>query len=322
MEIQAGRTPCGLAYTVRGSGPPLLWMSGYVVPVAAFDAVLGQLADAFTVVAVDHRGSGTSRTRPLPTTTGTMARDAISVLDRLGIGSAQVVGASLGGMVAQEVAIGWPHRVRTLVLCSTTAGGAGAKTPPAKDILNELKRTARRVPGRPHVRPLGALHQTAAASSHDATRRLHRIQAPTLVLHGAADELVPVANATWLASRISGAEVKVIRDGNHLLMLESPTARKALHSWLDEHRDHLPAAAPSPGKQLGYLAAAPYRALLGQTLPLRRAIRQGTRLVRRPSARGVGDSLSVLRRAGLRRDTDPRPREAGSPTRGRRRVRG
>ncbi len=279
MQIEEGRTAGGVAYTVRGSGPLLLWMSGYAVPVAAFDSVIDQLAHVFTIIAIDHRGSGTSRTRLLPTTTGTMAADAMSVLDHLGIDAAHVVGASLGGMVAQEVAIGWPHRVRTLVLCSTTAGGSGAKTPPAKDILNELKATARRVPGGVRVRPLGALHQTAAASSHDATRRLHRIQAPTLVLHGGEDELVPVANATWLASRISGAQVRVVRGGTHLLVLESSAARKALCAWLDEHKDRMPVSAPSSREQLGYLAAAPYRALLGQTLPLRRAFRLARRLV-------------------------------------------
>jgi 3-oxoadipate enol-lactonase len=283
MQIEKGRTASGVAYTVRGSGPPLLWMSGYAVPVAAFESVVDQLADTFTVIAIDHRGSGTSRTRPLPTTTGTMAGDAVSVLGRLGLDAAHVVGASLGGMVAQEIAIGWPHRVLSLVLCSTTAGGPGAKTPPVRDILAELKATARRVPGGVRVRPLGALHQTAAASSHDATRRLHRIQAPTLVLHGDEDELVPVSNATWLASRISRADVKVIHGGTHLLVLESTSARKALRSWLDKHRDRLPMAAPSPGERLGYQAAAPCRALLGQTLPLRRAMRQAARLVRRPA---------------------------------------
>ena len=283
MHVEEGRTAGGVAYTVRGSGPPLLWMSGYAVPVAAFDAVLEELADAFTIIAVDHRGSGTSSTRLRPTTTGTMASDAVSVLDRLGIGSAHVVGASLGGMVAQEVAIGWPHRVRTLVLCSTTAGGPGAKTPPAREILNELKATARRVPGGVRVRSLGALHQTAAASSHDATRRLHRIQAPTLVLHGLEDELVPVANATWLASRISSAKMRVIRGGTHLLVLESPAACKALRAWLEEHLDQVPGVALSARERLSYQAAAPYRALLGQTLPLRRAIRAGSRLLKKLS---------------------------------------
>jgi len=285
MATEEGHTPGGVAYAVRGSGPPLLWMSGYVVPVAAFVEVIDELAEAFMVVAVDHRGSGTSSTRPLPTTTGTMAADALSVLNRLGLDSAHVLGVSLGGMVAQELAIACPHRVRSLVLCSTTAGGPGAKTPRVRDVVLELKQTASRVPGGPvRVRPLGALHQAAAASSHDATRRLHRIEAPTLVLHGGRDELVPVPNATWLASRIPGAELRVVRGGTHLLLLESPAARKALCGWLDEHRAHLPAVGPpDPRALLGLLLEAPYRMLLGQTLPLRRALRAGSRLVRRPS---------------------------------------
>lgn len=280
MHVEEGRTTRGVAYTVRGTGPPVLWMSGYVVPVAAFDAVTAALAGAFTVVAVDHRGSGASRIRLLPTTTGTMAADAVSVLDHLGLDSAHVVGASLGGMVAQELAITWPHRVRSLVLCSTTAGGAGAKSPPVRDILRELTRTASRVPGgRFRVRVVGTLHQAAAASSHDATRRLHRIQAPTLVLHGGRDELVPVANATWLASRIQGAELQLVRGGTHLLVLESATARRALRGWLDAHATELPVAGPP--SQAARLVCAPYRMLLGQTLPLRRAIRGGSRLARR-----------------------------------------
>jgi pimeloyl-ACP methyl ester carboxylesterase len=287
MNTDQRRTPCGVAYAVRGSGPPVLWMSGYVVPVAAFDEVLDELAEAFTVVAVDHRGSGTSRTRPLPTTTGTMAADAASVLDRLGLDSAHVVGASLGGMVAQELAIASPHRVRSLVLCSTTAGGPGAKSLPARDIVTELKQTALRVPGgRVRLRPLGALHQAAAASSHDATRRLDRIRAPTLVLHGDEDDLLPVANATWLASHIPTARLQVVRGGTHLLVLESTEARTVLRAWLDEHRLRQPVPGPQGARaRFGRLLESPYRILLGQTLPYRRAVMGGLRLVRGPTPR-------------------------------------
>ena len=145
--------------------------------------------------------------------------------------------------------------------------------PRVEDLLNELKQTARRVPGGVRVRLLGALHQAAAASSHDATRRLHQIQAPTLVLHGDGDELVPVSNATWLASRISGAQVQLVRGGTHLLVIESPGARKELHSWLDQQHSTVAVGAPTAKDRLGRLAWAPHRALLAQTLPLRRAVR-------------------------------------------------
>jgi len=277
MQKEQGQTRSGVAYTVRGTGPPLLWMSGYLVPVVAFESVIDELS-GFTVVAMDHRGSGASRTRALPTTTGTMAHDALSVLDHLGVGAAHVVGSSLGGMVAQEIAIGWPHRVRTLVLCSTTAGGPGAKTPPWRDVAAELNQTARRVPGHLGLRIMGALHQTAAASSHDATRRVHRILAPTLVVHGDEDELVPIGNASWLAEGIPSAQLEVVRGGSHLLVLESLAARAVVKAWLDEHSDQPPAAPRSSRERLAYLAETPCRAFLGQTLPLRRVIRIGMRM--------------------------------------------
>jgi len=266
-----------VAYTVRGSGPPLLWISGHVVPATAFDEALERLSDAYTIVAADHRGTGRSRSRLCPTTTGTMAADALSVLAELGIEAAHVVGVSLGGMVAQELAIAWPHRTRSLVLCSTTAGGVGAQSPSAKNLLGELRRASARIPGGAKVRVTGAFHQAWAATTHDATKRLERIKAPTLVLHGSQDELVPVANATWLASRIPGADLEVVQGGTHLLALESSPAQAVLRLWLDDHQAHRQdAEPPSPDTNLER-ALALYRLMRAQTLPLRRLVRTGSR---------------------------------------------
>ena len=173
-----------------------------------------------------------------------MASDAVSVLDRLGLASAHVVGVSLGGMVAQELAIARPDRVRSLVLCSTTAGGADARTPCPLTLIKELKRIDVSGTGSGRVRAWGALHQAAAAACHDATRRLHRVLAPTLILHGRADELLPLRNAERLASEIPGATLCAVPGGTHLLIHESPTARDALFAWLDEHRADAPMARP------------------------------------------------------------------------------
>lgn len=265
---------------MRGSGPPLLWISGYVVPSQAFDAVIDGLADGFRVIAVDHRGSGHSSAPWCPTTTATMAADTLSVLDHLGISAAHVVGFSLGGMVAQELAIRSPQRVRSLVLGCTSAGGHGAKAPPAGELLGELRRTAGRIPGKVHVGVLAAVRQGWAASTHDTTRRLGRIKAPTLVLHGSADTVVPVANAAWLAGRIPTSELRVVTGSGHLLVLESPTARRALRGWLDEHLDVAAAPPPDAVMLAEDLTAAPYRLLVAQTLPVRRLLRAGSRLVR------------------------------------------
>jgi len=120
---------------------------------------------------------------------------------------------------------------------------AGRQTPPWRDVADELNQTARRVPGRLGLRIMGALHQTAAASSHDATRRVHRILAPTLVVHGDEDELVPIGNARWLAERLRSAQLEVVRGGTHVLVLESSAARAVVKAWLDEHR-HQPLLGP------------------------------------------------------------------------------
>ncbi|WP_340536882.1 alpha/beta fold hydrolase [Nocardioides sp. GXZ039] len=288
---RSGLTPGGVAYSVRGSGPPVLWLSGYVIPVLAFAPVLKPLARSFTVVAVDHRGTGRSRTRARPTTATSMAADAISVLDHLGLSSAHVVGTSLGGMVAQEIGIGWRHRVRSLALCSTTAGGSGSKTPPVGDLGRLLHDNRARIPGAaqgPEVAGLaglvwlwGAMHQAAAAASHDTTLRLGRITAPTLVLHGTADDLAPVANGAWLARHVDGARWHPITGGTHLLAWESREARDVLTAWLEEHRDAVPRSAPpSPAARVAAVLEAPLRMAWGQSVPTRRTIRAAKALLR------------------------------------------
>jgi 3-oxoadipate enol-lactonase len=268
----AGRTQCGIAYAVRGSGPPILWISGYVLPASAFDAVASEFDDAWTVVAMDHRGSGLSRAPLWPTTTATMAADAIAVLDHLGIESAHVVGWSLGGMVAQELAIRHPHRVRAVVLGCTTAGGPGAPAPLAPELVSELRRTGSQVHNA-RVGTLAAFRQGWAASTHDTTGRLGRINAPTLVLHGSTDRLVPVSNATWLAARIPRAELRIIRGAGHLLVLDSPTARRALRQWLDGQAHAAPGSSPGVADRLGDLLSMPSRLGMAQALPFRRMLR-------------------------------------------------
>jgi 3-oxoadipate enol-lactonase len=269
----SGVTPCGIAYTVRGTGPPVLWLSGYVVAAASMDGIVRRFADRYTCITFDHRGSGKSRPPLGPLTTSRMARDAQSVLRHLDVASAHVYGTSLGGMVAQELAIQAPHRVRTLVLGGTTAGGVAAESPPAQALLRGLWRAGNAIPGRSRVGILGTVHQGWAAATHDTTSRLYRIQAPTLVVHGSRDDLVPVSNARTLASLIPSAELRILRGAGHLYLFESPTANEVVARWLDAHRNvgargHRPRIL-----SLHELALTPWRVASNQTLPVRRALR-------------------------------------------------
>jgi len=178
-----------------------------------------------------------------------MAEDAVSVLDEAGVERAHVVGTSLGGMVAQELALGWPERVDRLVLACTTPGGAQAFPFPegtvkllaraqamepfaalrafvenalapasSNGLVDEIY--ALRLANPPD--PIGWAAQAAAAGSFDGFDRLGEIAAPTLVLHGTEDQVVDVRNAQLLGERIPNARVELLEGTGHLFFWENP----------------------------------------------------------------------------------------------------
>jgi 3-oxoadipate enol-lactonase len=253
-------------------------MPGYAVPASAFDGVAGRFTDTHTCVAIDHRGSGRSPAGWPPMSTRTMALDALSVLHHLGIESAHALGVSLGGMVAQELAIRAPQHVRSLILVSTTAGGVTAESPPLLDLAREARRAASQVRGRFRLNPLGAARQGCAAAAHDTTTRLRQIQVPTLVLHGSGDDLVPASNVRWLAAHIPRAEHRVI-PGGHLLILDSPTASQVLAEWLDAHASCPPSIQRTDADpRVKNLTTSTTRILRDRALPLRRLLKARPRL--------------------------------------------
>ena len=268
----SGVTRCGIAYTVQGSGPPLLWSSGYVVPATAMDGMVRRFAGRFTCITFDHRGSGRSRSPVVPLTTARMARDALRLMRHLDVTSAHVYGVSLGGMVAQELAVRAPHRVRTLVLGSTTAGGVAVESPSPVALLREMSHAWKSGPGRSRVGVRGAVHQGWAAATHDTSSRLHRIQAPTLIIHGSRDKIVPPSDARRLADHVPGAELRVVRGAGHLFLFESRTATDLVARWLDARRNLGARGRRSLGDSVRDLTVEPWRAGIRQTLPLRRML--------------------------------------------------
>jgi pimeloyl-ACP methyl ester carboxylesterase len=210
------------------------------------------LARTLRVITFDNRGVGRSRARVPSYTTEAMADDAVSVLEAAGIERAHVYGFSLGGMVAQQVALRHPVRVRSLVLGATHAGGPRAVRPDAEVIeffrrrpsmpageaatasvpFNYGPRCLREHPDRvaEDIRrrlaqpfPRRAYRaQMWAAALHNTYRRLERIEAPTLVLHGRHDRMIPAANARILAERIPRAKLRILQDAGHLYSTEQP----------------------------------------------------------------------------------------------------
>jgi pimeloyl-ACP methyl ester carboxylesterase len=207
------------------------------------------LAERYRVLWFDNRGIGDSDKPDGPYTAKVMASDALQVLDEARVERAHVLGASLGGMIAQEVAAGSPERVDKLVLCCTTPGGAA--TVPMPDVTVKLFAEAQSLAPEVALRrfvenalaaeapaeliqklfelrvanppdPAGWQAQAAAGLGFAGTDGA--IAAPTLIVTGTEDNVVDPRNSDVLAERIPGAEVQRIDRSGHLFFWEQPDA--------------------------------------------------------------------------------------------------
>jgi 3-oxoadipate enol-lactonase len=245
-----------IAYELRGTlrrrRPWLVLIQGMGLDRQGWEPVLRKLRRRFRLVLVDNRGTGHSD-RPVGAfSVADMAGDVLAVLDAAGIGRAHVLGMSLGGMVAQELAITHPDRVDRLVLVGTTPGWPFAYPMPAASV--RLIASAARLPAeaarrrhtenalsahtvrhRPEVvnrlierqgserADRGAvLAQAVAGARYVGRLRQARIRARTLVLHGGADTVVDPRNARLLAGRIPDARLVIFPGLGHLLFWEDP----------------------------------------------------------------------------------------------------
>jgi 3-oxoadipate enol-lactonase len=238
-----------IAYDVRGAGEPLLLIHGWGYGRWGWAPVVDPLAEDFTVIAFDNRGIGESDVPDGPYTTAQMAGDAAAVLDAADLPRAHVVGTSLGGMIAQELALLHPERVDRLVLACTTPGGERAAPMPLQtvELLQEgaslppdvaLRRFVANAlaPDAPDAlvdeivaarlaNPFDAAGwaaQGAAGAAFDAYDRLGAIESPTLVVHGTADAVVDPRNSELLAALIPDARLEWVDGGGHLFFWEQP----------------------------------------------------------------------------------------------------
>ena len=241
-------------YEEHGSGFPLLLINGLGSDLLEWLHQIPAFETRFRVLAFDNRGTGRTGVPPGPYTTGQMADDAAALLGALGIHRAHVLGVSLGGMIAQEVALRHPDRVDGLVLGCTGPGGELSLRPSpeamaafalakGEDPEAELRRMLpflysdaciherpeeiegflRRRLDHP-TPPEGYQAQLAAAVSHDASSRLEKVRARTLVITGDTDRLVNWENSLRIAGRIPGATLVVLPGAPHRLFAETAAA--------------------------------------------------------------------------------------------------
>ena len=235
----------------QGSGPPVLLIMGLSFTHDMWFRVLPALSQHYRTIYFDNRGMGRSDVPRGPYRMEVMAQDAASVLDAAGLAAAHVIGASMGGMIAQELALRHPKRVMSLMLGCTSYGGLLARWPsfshaPRNMPLNEDAQMSRefalipmlyspstsldliaedmRVRASCRWSYRGFWGQFGGILMWHSYRRLPRIKAPTLVVHGEDDKLVPPANGRAVANRIPGARFELLPKAGHILMTDQAEA--------------------------------------------------------------------------------------------------
>jgi pimeloyl-ACP methyl ester carboxylesterase len=236
-----------------GSGPPLLMLMGRAGTYSHWHPTfLAHLQRDFQTIVYDHRGVGASSRLDGPITIRQLARDAAELLSALEIDSAHVLGISMGGMVAQELALAEPERIRTLALACTYCGGPGSVLPApelqqriAEALASGDRERMIRAYWEANVSPAFAaddaawgrfreigmrrrvaleviVRQTEAIAQHDTSARLGEIALPTLVIHGTVDQILPLPNGEMIAGLIPDAQLQLFDDVGHLFFWERP----------------------------------------------------------------------------------------------------
>jgi pimeloyl-ACP methyl ester carboxylesterase len=252
-----------LHWESSGTGQPLLLIMGLGLSGGAWWRSVPALSKRFRVITYDNRGTGASTALTYTYTTEAMADDAIAVLDSAGVERAHVYGISLGGMVAQQLALRYPKRVAAVVLGATQPGGRRAVRAD-DDVLSFFQRRSA-LPAdesawgsvaynySPRARQTKAKQiaediahrlahpfdehayraQMCAATLHNCYGKLARLRKPTLVVHGSADRVVPVENGHLIAAQVPGAKLRVLRDCGHLYPTEAPQVNRAIGDFLE-----------------------------------------------------------------------------------------
>jgi 3-oxoadipate enol-lactonase len=242
-----------LSFDRAGDGPPLLLIMGMSGTKHHWgERVLEELRRDFETIVYDHRDAGDSTKTGEPFAIADLAQDAASLLQALELDSAHVMGISMGGMVAQELTLARPERVRSLTLGCTYSGGEGSLLT-SDEVLRRLmegmssgdRERAIRTAWEVNVSPRFAaddeaygkflqnglryampvpviMEQMRAIAGHDTSARLPNLGVGTLVVHGTLDQMLPVQNGQMIAGLIPDSRLEILDGIGHMFFLEEP----------------------------------------------------------------------------------------------------
>jgi pimeloyl-ACP methyl ester carboxylesterase len=257
-------------YEIHGKGEPLVMIVGIGGSMTLLFRQIPIFSKEYKLIVFDNRGAGRSDAPDIPYTIETMADDIAGLLNTLGIKSAHIIGTSMGGAIAQNFALRYPERVRSLTLASTDCGGSHWIPADAENTKNSTQtgndstatveeRNKKRAsflfsqdfidnnPGIIHEffaktmehppTPQSYIRQLQALEGHDTYERLPEIRVPTMIIHGESDPINPVENARILASRIPKAELHILKNMRHCVIYEaSDEVNRLMLDFLRRHR--------------------------------------------------------------------------------------
>jgi 3-oxoadipate enol-lactonase len=246
----------------EGVGDPLLLIMGLGYTHDMWYRTVPVVAGHYRTIRFDNRGVGRSDVPPGPYTIPAMAADAAAVMESAGIDRAHVFGISMGGMIAQEFALQYPDRVRSLILGCTSHGGpeavvadrevittlmdrgtmsvedgVRAMVPFIYDQATPIERIEEDLEIRRRTFPTaqGYFAQVQGILAYESLSRLSKLKTPTLVIHGESDRLIPPENGRRLARLIDGAKLVMIPGASHIFPTDQPDiSHQAILDFLAE----------------------------------------------------------------------------------------
>ncbi|MEH2235040.1 alpha/beta fold hydrolase [Nostoc sp.] len=257
-------------YEIRGTGQRLLSISGTGGDLRRLPTIFDSpLAPHFEILAYDQRGLGQTSKPNFPYTVADYAADADSLLNAVGWEKCHVIGISFGGMVAQELALRYPHRVKRLVLACSSSGGAGGSSYPLHELVNlpseevarrqitvtdtrwqeeawlssqttqfeelvKLTLAASKEGADEPSRQVGRLRQLEARAAHDTYNRLSQLDIPVYICGGLYDGISPPANLEAIHKQIPGAYLEFFK-GGHRFLYQDPQAFKRIIEFLQDN---------------------------------------------------------------------------------------
>jgi 3-oxoadipate enol-lactonase len=252
-------------YVDEGEGIPIVMIHGLAGDLSAWMPQVNALRDKYRVIAFDNRGAGRSTQIDEPVSTTDLAYDTIALMETLGIGNAHIVGRSMGGAIAQIIALKRPDLVRTLVLCASFAKldplGYRALTN-MREVLewrnswrdhahhsiqnfvgyeffnrerDQIARIESLIGGETRL-PACYIRQNWACLEHDTLDRLGEIKCPTLIMGGSQDPICSPTCTGWLSAGIPNSRTVMFEGCSHFFLMERPEKfMSELSGWLAEH---------------------------------------------------------------------------------------